>query len=48
MREVLDKLKEQLQFDSNEFRPLPSPELVDSSSLYMVMPAAAEGAVALC
>ena len=48
MREVLDKLKEQLQFDSNEFRPLPSPELVDSSSLHMVMPAAAEGAVALC
>ena len=48
MREALDKLKEQLLFESNEFRPLPSPELVDSSSLYMVMPAAAEGAVALC
>ncbi|KAG0530062.1 hypothetical protein BDA96_05G152200 [Sorghum bicolor] len=49
MREALDKLKEQLLFESNEFRPLPSPELVDSSSLFMVMPpAAAEGAVALC
>ncbi|TKW01028.1 hypothetical protein SEVIR_8G150300v4 [Setaria viridis] len=47
MREALDKLKEQLLFESN-FRPLPSPELVDSSSLYMVMPAVAEGAVALC
>jgi diphosphoinositol-polyphosphate diphosphatase len=35
MREALDKLKEQLQFESNEFRPLPSPELVDSSSLYI-------------
>jgi diphosphoinositol-polyphosphate diphosphatase len=48
MREALDKLKEQLQFESNEFRPRTSPELVDSSSLYMVMPAATEGAVALC
>lgn len=50
MREALDKLKEQLLFESNEFiSPPPSPELVDSSSLYMVMPpAAAEGAVALC
>ena len=47
MREALDKLKEQLLFERN-FRPLPSPELVDSSSLYMVMPAAAEGTVALC
>ncbi|CAL4980950.1 unnamed protein product [Urochloa decumbens] len=47
MREALDKLKEQLLFESN-FRPLPSPGLVDSSSLYMVMPAVAEGAVALC
>jgi diphosphoinositol-polyphosphate diphosphatase len=46
MREALDKLKEQLLFESN-FRPLPSPEM-DSSSLYMVMPAAAEGTVALC
>ncbi|KAF8694204.1 hypothetical protein HU200_038331 [Digitaria exilis] len=47
MREALDKLKEQLLFESN-FRPLPSPELVESSSLYMVMPAVAEGALALC
>ena len=27
MREALDKLKEQLLFESNQFRPLPSPEL---------------------
>ncbi|KAL6654745.1 hypothetical protein ACP70R_008210 [Stipagrostis hirtigluma subsp. patula] len=49
MREALDKLKEQLLFESN-FKPLPSPELPvpDSSSLYMVMPAVAEEAVALC
>jgi diphosphoinositol-polyphosphate diphosphatase len=47
MREALDKLKEQLLFESS-FRPLPSPELVDPSSLYMVMPTVAEGAVALC
>ncbi|KAJ1275718.1 hypothetical protein BS78_05G157500 [Paspalum vaginatum] len=50
MREALDKLKEQLLFQS-DFKPLPlpSPELVDSSSsLYMVMPAVTEGAVALC
>ncbi|CAN6363067.1 unnamed protein product [Urochloa humidicola] len=46
MREALDKLKEQLLLETN-FRPLPSPEL-DSSSLYMVMPTVAEGAVALC
>lgn len=47
MREALDKLKEQLLFHS-DFKPLPSPELVDASSLYMVMPAVAEGAVAMC
>lgn len=47
MREALDKLKEQLLFRSN-FRTLPPQELPDSSSLYMVMPAVADGAVALC
>ncbi|XP_062183026.1 nudix hydrolase 13, mitochondrial-like isoform X2 [Phragmites australis] len=40
MREALDKLKEQLLFENN-FRLLPSPELLDSSSLYMVMPSVA-------
>lgn len=46
MREALDTLKEQLLFENN-FRPLPLPKLVDSSSLYM-MPAVVEGAVVLC
>ncbi|KAL6890220.1 hypothetical protein ACP4OV_008983 [Aristida adscensionis] len=47
MREALDKLKEQLLFEIN-FKPLPSPEMLDSQSLCMMMPAVAEGAVALC
>ena len=48
MREALDKLKEQLMFGSNFSGP-PSPELPDSSSLYMVVsPALPQGAVALC
>ncbi|GJN25461.1 hypothetical protein PR202_gb13290 [Eleusine coracana subsp. coracana] len=37
MREALDKLKEQLLFEGN-FRPSPYSELVDSSSLCVVIP----------
>jgi diphosphoinositol-polyphosphate diphosphatase len=52
MREALDRLKEQLIFESN-LMPPPSPELeleleLDSSSLCMVTPAVPEGTVALC
>ncbi|CAM0945187.1 unnamed protein product [Alopecurus aequalis] len=48
MREALDKLKEQLSFGSNFSAP-PSPELSDSSSLYMVVSSTVpQGAVALC
>ncbi|KAL5203825.1 hypothetical protein ABZP36_008696 [Zizania latifolia] len=52
MRESLDKLKEQLLFAGDkEHLSSPSLELTvpdSSASLYMVMPAVAEGAVALC
>ncbi|XP_006662968.1 nudix hydrolase 13, mitochondrial-like isoform X2 [Oryza brachyantha] len=57
MREALDKLKEQLLCAGDDGLCAPSPSLVEmpapgssppSSSLYMVMPAVAEGAVALC
>ncbi|KAG8089913.1 hypothetical protein GUJ93_ZPchr0011g28468 [Zizania palustris] len=53
MRESLDKLKEQLLFagDDTEHVSSPSLELTvpdSSASLYMVVPAVAGGAVALC
>uniref|UniRef100_A0A0D9XSN9 Nudix hydrolase domain-containing protein n=2 Tax=Leersia perrieri TaxID=77586 RepID=A0A0D9XSN9_9ORYZ len=51
IREALDKLKEQLMFAGDDLSSSQSMELSapeSSASLYMVMPAVAEGAVALC
>ncbi|KQJ88351.1 nudix hydrolase 13, mitochondrial isoform X1 [Brachypodium distachyon] len=48
MREALDKLKEQMLFGSS-FGVPPSPELPESSNLYMVVPPSVpHGAVAFC